>query len=89
MHGVGVLEQRPSNKLGRCIAECVDYDVHFKQCLHIMKFVDGYSFKHLNWLVGVLGIERLWNVAYMQSTTAEQTEIVDVRSATVIFLQSC
>ena len=52
-----------------------------------MKFVDGYSFKCLNWLVGVLGIERVWIVAYMQSKTAEQTEIVDVRSAMVIFLQ--
>ena len=63
VHGVGVLAQIPSNKLGECIAEFIDYDVHFKQCLHIVKFVDGYSFKHLNWLVGVLGIECLWIVA--------------------------
>ena len=35
----------------------IDNDVHFKHCLHLVKFVDGYTFKCLNWLVGVLGIE--------------------------------
>ena len=49
-----MLAQRPSNKLGGGIAEFVDYDVHFKQCLRLLKFVDGYTFKCLNWLVGVL-----------------------------------
>ena len=60
---MGVLAQRPSNRLGGGIAEFVDDDVHFKQCLHFVKFVDGYTFKCLNCLVGVLGIERIWIVA--------------------------
>ena len=33
VYSVGVLAQRPSNKSGGGIAEFVDYDVHFKQCL--------------------------------------------------------
>ena len=57
-----ILAQRPSNKLGGGFAEFIDYDFHFKQCLHLVKFVDDYTFKCLNWLVGVLGIERLWIV---------------------------
>ena len=43
-------------------AEFVDYDVHFKQCLRLLKFVDGYTFKCLNWLVGVLRVECIWIV---------------------------
>ena len=56
VHAVGVFAQRPSNKLGGCIAECIDYDVHFKQWLHLVKFADDTNFKCLNWLVGVFGI---------------------------------
>ena len=33
VHSVGVLAQRPSNKLGGDIAEIVDYDVHTKFAL--------------------------------------------------------
>ena len=81
-----MLAQRPSNKLGGDVAEFVDYDVHFKQCLYLLKFVDGYTFKCVNWLVGVLRVECIWIVAYMQSHTAEHTEIVDIWPAMVIFL---
>ena len=58
MHGVGGFAQRPSNTLGGGIPEFIDYDVHFKQCLHLVNIVDGYTSICLNWLVGVLGIER-------------------------------
>ena len=83
-----MLAHRPSNNLGGGLAEFVDYDVHFKQCLHLLKFVNSYTFKCLNWLVGVLLVESIWIVAQMQSHTAEQTEIIDVWSAMVVFLQS-
>ena len=56
IYGVGVLEQRPSNKLVGGIAELIDCGVHFKQCLNLGQFVDDYTFKCLNCLIGVLGI---------------------------------
>ena len=62
-HGVGILAQRPSNKLGGCNTALIDYDVHFKHCIRLVKVVEGYTFKYLNWLVGVLGVERFWIVA--------------------------
>ena len=63
VHIVGVLAHRPSNKFGGGIAEFVDYDVQLKQWLHLVKFVDGYTFKCLNWLVGVHRIACIWIVA--------------------------
>ena len=62
VNGVGVLAQRPSNKLGGGIAEFIDYDAQFEQCIHI---VSSSMVTHSNtsWLVGILRIECIWIVA--------------------------
>ncbi len=87
-HTVSVFSQRPTNKFCGYFAELVDCNVHPKNEFDFVEFFNGNTSKFSCWLVGILGVYVHCITTQVQTEATEQTKIVRVRFAMLVFLQS-